>query len=132
MPNELPLTKLVSIRPRFSRSICITRDWDRQDALEGYILTPCGRAALGRITSAISGKSATRVWSLTGPYGCGKSSFNLFLAKLLAGDDSAADQARAYLKTQDAGLWKNLFGSNRPLLRRAVLARTYQRVSRTS
>jgi hypothetical protein len=55
------------------------------------------------------------VWSLTGPYGCGKSSFNLFLAKLLAGNDSAADQARVYLKTQDAGLWKNLFGSKSTL-----------------
>ena len=108
MADETPLTQLVTVRSRFTRSVSLHRDWERGDALEGYVLTPAGREILGRLASSIRGESPTRAWSLTGPYGSGKSAFALFASQVLGGQGSAGDQARAEVKDQDAQVWKRL------------------------
>jgi hypothetical protein len=106
--DETPLRQIVTVRSRFTRSVSLHRDWERGDALEGYVLTPAGREILDRLASSVRGESPTRAWSLTGPYGSGKSAFALFASQVLGGQGTAGDQARAEVKGQDAQLWKRL------------------------
>jgi hypothetical protein len=46
MSDTTTLYKLVVVSPRFARSVSLVRDAQRPDALDGYILTPTGRAVL--------------------------------------------------------------------------------------
>ena len=43
MAGVILLDQIVTVSPRFNRSIALVRDFDRPDALEGYVLTPTGR-----------------------------------------------------------------------------------------
>jgi hypothetical protein len=60
---------LVTVNPRFARSVALSRDAHRSDVLDGYILTPTGRDVLRRLSEALRHQSPIRAWSLTGPYG---------------------------------------------------------------
>lgn len=68
---------------RFLRSVRLERDAGHAEALEGYVLTPQARTVLRRILSALSEGGTERAFTLTGPYGTGKSAFALFLTELL-------------------------------------------------
>lgn len=72
--------------------------------VDDYI--PTGRAleVLHRIARALRGDTAGRAWSLTGPYGSGKSSFALFLHALLGPDDDRHSAASAALDAVDPDL----------------------------
>src|ERR1022692_4610818 len=68
---------------------------------------PTGRAldVLHRVTRAMSSSDSGRAWSLTGPYGAGKSSFALFVHALLGPDsDKARIGAEATLQAAEPGL----------------------------
>jgi hypothetical protein len=86
MTVNAKLAEIVTIRTRYSRSVSLVHDWAREDALTGYIVTTNGRSVLSRILSSLGGEYPIRAWSLTGPYGSGKSAFALFAASLLGGD----------------------------------------------
>src|SRR4051812_40055801 len=98
MSSVLPLHEIVTVNSRFARSVSLLRDFESAGALDGYILTPVGRDVLGRLEVAFSGQSATRAWTLTGPYGSGKSAFALLVAQLLAGEPKARESARKFLQ----------------------------------
>ncbi len=118
--NESPsLDKLISVSPRFARSVSLVRDAARYDALDGYILTPNGREILRRLATSLRGESSTRAWSVTGPYGSGKSSFALLAAQLLSGDEQVRQHARKYLGGADAELAERFFGAGSPLPKKA-------------
>ena len=69
----------VSVRPRFARSANLERDSGRPEPFDGYIVTGRALDVIRRITrAALSGRSGG-AWSLTGPYGSGKSSLALLL-----------------------------------------------------
>jgi len=76
---------LVRVRGRFHRSVQLTRDWSGPDDLSDYLVTPTVRELTLRIIEELSTSDGIRAWSVTGPYGTGKSAFALFLSKLLAG-----------------------------------------------
>ena len=68
---------------------------------------PTGRAleVVHRITRAMRSSDAGRAWSLTGPYGAGKSSFALFVHALLGPDgDEARKSAEAALRAAEPEL----------------------------
>lgn len=117
MSEFLQLINLVSINPRFARSVSLARDSHRLDAFEGYILTPTGRDVLGRLANALNGKTTTRAWSLTGPYGSGKSAFALIAARVLSGDP----EGKKYLNNCDPKLANQFFGSGSFLYRSKAL-----------
>ncbi|MGA2705690.1 MAG: hypothetical protein ABSH35_31990 [Isosphaeraceae bacterium] len=119
MSDSPTLDRLVTVSPRFARSISLVRDAHRPDALQGYILTPTGRDVLHRLSDALRGDTPTRAWSITGPYGSGKSAFALFTAQLLAGEEEVRNPARKFLATHDADLSDRFFGASGPLPRRA-------------
>lgn len=77
------MDKGLTISRRFLRSVNLARDSVSGKGLDGYIVTASARQALARIGSGLSGLRTDRAFTLTGPYGSGKSSFALFLFHLL-------------------------------------------------
>ena len=83
----------VSIRGQFRRSVHLSRDVYGDGAHDGYVVTAKARELVGRVADALDAPVAQRAWSVTGPYGGGKSAFALFLSGLLRGDEAALTQA---------------------------------------
>jgi hypothetical protein len=104
------LRDLINIAPRYARSINIERDSRSASALDGYIVTATAHRTLCRITGALADDLSHRAWTITGPYGSGKSAFALFLSNLLGfpGIDSVR-KAKAILKEQHPATHKDLF-----------------------
>src|SRR5262245_6079896 len=95
-------SKTTVAAPRFVRAVHLELDYLNEQALDGYLLTAGARRVLGRIAPSITESSLPRAWTLTGPYGTGKSSFAVFAAQLLAPKGAAGNtQARQTLKTGD-------------------------------
>ena len=80
--TEPRLITLRTAKPRFARSINVERDFE-SDAIEGYL--PVGRAidVLARFATALDRDDVEVAFSVTGPYGSGKSSLALMLDALL-------------------------------------------------
>ena len=111
----------IAIRHRYVRAVDISRDLDDPRALEGYVITPSVRDGLRRLLIGLEPGSSQRAFRVTGPYGSGKSSFGLLLARLFKeepGDELAQNLLRQALGEQR-------IPSYRPLVlvgRRASLA----------
>lgn len=84
MVQARPLCELYTVGERFRRSVNIASDFGRQDALADYIITPLSRSVASRIAEGLTANSRGRAWSITGPYGAGKSACALFASHLLA------------------------------------------------
>lgn len=90
----------VSVRGSFQRSVHLVRDFYSARGVEGYVVTSKARETLGRLAEGLADPGAPAAWSLSGPYGGGKSAFALFASRLLRRD---AD-AQAHLAAADPGL----------------------------
>ena len=111
MNKTIPLSELFHVTSRFHRSVHLERDFYGANALEGYVLTVTAREILQRLIAALEGESTSKAWSLTGPYGSGKSAFALFAAKLLGDPESPTTQAAMkLLKHGDESLWDQFIG----------------------
>ena len=107
------LSDIFHITERFQRSIHLERDFYTENALEGYIVTVKARETLTRLISAQENEATSKAWSLTGPYGSGKSAFALFAAKLFGDPDtSTTQQALGLLKHGDASLYERFISAN--------------------
>lgn len=99
------LADLFEVRRRFFRSVHLADDALRPNACEGYVLTPLGSATLGRILDGLGEGRTERAWTLTGPYGAGKSAFVVTLAQLLsAGPVATTSLALGELRANDRAL----------------------------
>lgn len=78
------LREIVEVRGRFHRSVRLTQDWKEGRDLSGYLLTPTARGLAKRMLLGLGEQGGSRAWSVTGPYGSGKSAFALFLTDLLS------------------------------------------------
>lgn len=83
------LNEMVTIAPRYTRSINLERDVEDASAVAGYVLTPIGVDFIQRVERVLTGAPEPRSWSITGPYGSGKSAFILFLVNILSGTRGA-------------------------------------------
>lgn len=91
----------ISVASQYARSANLERDAQAGDALANYTLTGRALEVLDRITStAISGVGGT--WSVTGPYGSGKSSLGVFLDALFGPAKSAAFVSAEHLLSEVA------------------------------
>ena len=100
------LSELFQVTGRFRRSVHLERDFYAENALDGYVVTVTARETLGRLISALENQGESKAWSLTGPYGSGKSAFALFAAKLLGDPESPTTQdALHLLKSGDVFQW---------------------------
>ena len=75
------LADSIAAKARFARSANLERDVSRTGPLDGYIVTARALEVAERVAAAANGR-AGGAWSLTGPYGSGKSSLALLLAAL--------------------------------------------------
>jgi len=109
------LSSLVHVRRSGIRSINIERDL-RQPALANeYIFTAQARRTLARIVDGVEDLARTRAWTLTGPYGSGKSYFGLFVMNLISASLPAHEHTVLELQRADpllAGRVKQLIGPN--------------------
>lgn len=103
-----PLADYVQVKGLFCRSSNLEKDFSSASQNGDYILTPTAREALRRLTEGIAKGSSTRAWTLTGPYGVGKSSFAVFLTRLLCSRAPQGEQARAQLEESDSLLASRL------------------------
>ncbi len=79
------LADSIEVSGRFARSANVERDVARPEPLEGYVLTARGLDVVERIATTAATGSAGGAWSLTGPYGSGKSSLALLLDAAFGG-----------------------------------------------
>lgn len=103
------LSQHIHVRPGYLRSTNVEQD------APGRHYIPTGRAldVLGRINRTMTGQGAGHAWSLTGPYGSGKSSFAVFLRALLGPEGDARAAAEAQLRAADEEVWAALAAVNR-------------------
>ncbi|NOY93346.1 MAG: hypothetical protein GXP55_19345 [Deltaproteobacteria bacterium] len=100
----------------------LERDANLPNWLDGYVITPLVRQLTARIVAGLTVDGNARAWSITGPYGSGKSAFGLFETHLLATPDHArAKAARKLLRQADAPLLKSLTGRGSTLARSSGL-----------
>ncbi|MEZ5709870.1 MAG: hypothetical protein R3E02_10835 [Blastomonas sp.] len=114
------ISERIAVQRRYVRAADIARDLNDPAALDGYILTSRARDALVRLSSGLSPGSTQRAFRVTGPYGSGKSSFGLLLARLCQSNDPRAQAIASHVPVEHA------FASLAPLVvvgRRASLAR---------
>lgn len=131
------MTKLTAVEDnkktlkRFLRSVRLESDISDYSNLYGYTLTNHILHVLGRIEEGLANNNSERAWTLTGPYGSGKSAFALFLAQLLShSGQGKSNIAFKMLKDQDPKLAQHFksFSEERGLypialtLRRAPLS----------
>jgi len=130
-PSELLSERFSGKARRFFRSIRLERDFDDLEALAGYTLTPQVRQVLARVEEGLQPVGTERAFTLTGPYGSGKSAFALFLAHLLKAPSAQENLASQLLHAHDPFLAERFATSLTPglvpvvlTLRRAPLALT--------
>ena len=129
----------ITVLGRFARSANLERDADRPEPFDGYVVTARALDAVERITSTAATAVSGGAWSLTGPYGSGKSSFALLLDaafgpstatreiawKLIDETSSAVGdlvrQVHQRHRTQETGFHRGIVTANREPLNCTVL-----------
>ena len=102
------LSDYIKVKGRFRRSIHLEKDYVTSSQNGDYIVTPTAREALRRLTEGMSKGSPFRAWTLTGPYGVGKSAFAVFLTQLLCTEGKHSLYARTQLEQADPLLTEHL------------------------
>ncbi len=98
------LNDCLEVGARFRRSVNLEKDYVSTEQNGDYIVTPTAREALRRLSDSLTGNSPYRAWTLTGPYGVGKSAFAVFLTRLLCSADEQGHVAREQLAQADPQL----------------------------
>ena len=143
------LAASISVRARFARSANLERDLARGEPLDGYVVTARALDVVERIAETAATGTAGGAWSLTGPYGSGKSSLALLIDAAF-GDDSAIRQVALRLidesspevgaqirsshrrhGTESCGFHRGLVTAGREPLSRTVLWALYSAVLRS-
>ena len=111
--RNVPLSEIFQVKGRFHRSVHLERDFYTENALDGYVLTATAREMVSRVIATLGNETTSKAWSITGPYGSGKSAFALFAAKLLGDPDtSTTQQALDLLKCGDVSLYERVISTN--------------------
>ena len=116
------LADRIAVRSRFARSANVERDVERPEPLDGYVVTAQVLDVLERIAATAASGEAGGAWSLTGPYGSGKSSLALLIdaafgpptatreaALQLIGEASSEAEAATRAAHERYGTWNTGF-----------------------
>ena len=90
------LSEIVKINSSFCRSININEDLNKQEILSNYICSPSIEVTLLNIANNIANTNQS-AFTLTGPYGSGKSTFGIFFSSLLSTDAKLRNFAKSIL-----------------------------------
>ena len=94
------LQEAIDVRHRSVRAVSLDEDRGDPEVLRGYVLGEHVLDALRRIAISLQEEPRTRAFSITGPYGSGKSSFALLLSALLGGKNEPAHKTAIKLLRQ--------------------------------
>ncbi len=98
------LSEIITPNTAVARSVNLERDMGDENTLRQYLLTGKGLEIISRLVSGLNGEKIS-AWSLTGPYGMGKSAFSNFLLSLCGpGSDRDSQSARKILLREHADL----------------------------
>ena len=125
-PSTRKLSTCIEIQRQFLRSANLEKDYLANNQNGEYIITPTSRQVLRRVTEGLSEDSTYRAWTITGPYGVGKSAFAVFLTKLLCSEVVGSKRARKHLEDADKSLANDLIrriGNTRGMLPVVITAR---------
>ena len=143
------LADSISVRARFARSANLERDLARREPLDGYVVTARVLDVAERLAETAAAGAAGGAWSLTGPYGSGKSSLALLIDAAFGGDSDTrrvalgliseasprvADLIRCAHRrhgTESRGFHRGLVTAGREALNRTVLWALYSAVLRS-
>jgi hypothetical protein len=110
------LADIVAIEHRNARSVNVERELDSASPLQGFIATEQVLDGVRRLLTACEPRPGVRAWSVTGPYGAGKSSFAHFLGALLGPNgEASARSAQALLRGASPELARQLRKARRTL-----------------
>jgi len=93
-----PISDYLQVTRRFRRSVNLDKDYRAAQQNGEYIVTPTALEALHRLSEGIADGSPSRAWTITGPYGVGKSAFAVFLTSVLCSVDESGTYARGQLR----------------------------------
>lgn len=108
LPSAPPLSQLIKVKQSSMRSVHIAQDLPNIQMSEDYLVTARGRADLTRILDGLYSLPPTRAWTLTGPYGTGKSYFSLMLMNLFCAELPGHQRAIELLQSVDPELTNNM------------------------
>jgi hypothetical protein len=83
----------ISIEHRNVRSVNLEREFLSPSPLDGFVASEQVLDGVRRFEDLFAAGANSRAWSITGPYGAGKSSFAHFLLALVGPNDNAAYEA---------------------------------------
>jgi len=101
---ERPISDYLEVARQFRRSANLENDYRSSSQNGEYILTPTALESLRRLMEGLAAGSASRAWTITGPYGVGKSSFAVFLTRILCSRDTSGARARELIRHKDPEL----------------------------
>ncbi|MCX8456271.1 hypothetical protein [Paenarthrobacter ureafaciens] len=105
MTTRLTLGSQIRPKERYLRAANLEA---HQDHVGHYIPTSRALEVLRRLAHSMDESGGGRSWSLTGPYGAGKSSFALFLRTLLGHPGNLRESAERSLREADEALYVSL------------------------
>jgi hypothetical protein len=108
--NPPPLSDFIQVGARFQRSVNLEQDYVGGQRNGDYIVTPNARQVLNRVAEGLRNQSPYRAWTITGPYGVGKSAFAVFLTRLFCANGDSTVAARQQLLGVDSVLANRLLG----------------------
>lgn len=91
----------IEISRRFLRSVSIEKDSAGDYPNGEYIVTPTARQTLQQLMEGLEKRSPHRAWTVTGPYGVGKSAFGVFINRLLCDQTAVGKNALRRLEEVD-------------------------------
>lgn len=108
--TQAPLSDFIQVGARFLRSVNLEKDYASGQQNGDYIVTPNARQVLARVAEGLRNNSPFRAWTLTGPYGVGKSAFAVYLTRLFCPNGESTVAARQQLQRIDPALAGRLLG----------------------
>lgn len=101
--------KAIPARTAPFRSLNVEKDLDAEHIADRYVVTANALAATRRILATVE-NGVGGAWTITGPFGTGKSAYCLFLSHLLGpARDKATPSAIRHLRNADERLCRQLF-----------------------
>jgi hypothetical protein len=100
-PFDQPMSDFFDVARHFRRSANVEKDFKDGSQNGDYILTPTALDSIRRLTEGLAPSSSSRAWTITGPYGVGKSSFALFMSRVFCATDASGVRARELLRQRD-------------------------------
>jgi hypothetical protein len=101
----------VSLSPHYQRSIRIDIDFDKSDALDGYVKQPTAIGVLETMARQIR-ETKQRAFTWTGPFGGGKSSLALLVSALASSDEALRRKANGILADAGVDAALSVFGGS--------------------